>query len=63
MNGCDRIAGEIAGVEDPSDMGLPGWRLHPMKADRKGVQVSGNWRLVFEFDNEEAVGVDLVDYH
>ena len=53
-------------AKKPSDMGLPGWRLHPMKGDRKGqwaVQVSGNWRLVFEFDNEEAVGVDLVDYH
>jgi toxin HigB-1 len=47
-------------------MGPPGWRLHPLKGGRKGqwaVEVSGNWRLVFEFDNEEAVGVDLVDYH
>jgi len=25
--------------------------------------VSGNWRLVFEFDGNEAVNVDLVDYH
>jgi toxin HigB-1 len=53
-------------AKKPSDMGLPGWRLHPLKGDRKGqwaVEVSGNWRLVFEFDNEEAVGVDLVDYH
>jgi toxin HigB-1 len=53
-------------AKKPSDMGLPGWRLHPMKGDRQGqwaVEVSGNWRLVFEFDNEETVGVDLVDYH
>jgi plasmid maintenance system killer protein len=27
------------------------------------VKVSGNWRLVFEFDSENATDVDLVDYH
>jgi hypothetical protein len=25
--------------------------------------VSGNWRLVFEFVDEHATNVDLVDYH
>jgi proteic killer suppression protein len=25
--------------------------------------VSGNWRLVFEFEGEDATNVDLVDYH
>jgi plasmid maintenance system killer protein len=25
--------------------------------------VSGNWRLIFEFDGTDAVAVDLVDYH
>jgi proteic killer suppression protein len=27
------------------------------------VWVSGNWRIVFEFDGETATNVDLVDYH
>ena len=47
-------------------MSLPGFRLHPLKGVRKGqwaVAVSGNWRLVFEFDGENATNVDLVDYH
>ena len=47
-------------------MDLPGYRLHPLRGDRKGewaVSVSGNWRLVFEFESEDAIGVDLVDYH
>jgi toxin HigB-1 len=50
----------------PSGMALPGYRLHPLRGDRKGewaVSVSGNWRLVFEFEGEDAIGVDLVDYH
>jgi len=50
----------------PADMNVPGFRLHPLKGKRKGqwaVSVSGNWRLVFEFDGENATNVDLVDYH
>jgi proteic killer suppression protein len=28
-----------------------------------GVRVSGNWRLTFRFDGEDAVLVDYKDYH
>ena len=45
---------------------LPGTRLHPLRGDREGqwaVSVSGNWRLVFEFEGEDATNIDLVDYH
>jgi proteic killer suppression protein len=48
------------------DMDLPGFKLHPLKGDRKGtwaVTVSGNWRLTFTFSNGEASAVDLEDYH
>ena len=34
--------------------------------DRTGqwsVRVSGNWRVVFRFEDGEAVDVDLTDYH
>ena len=44
----------------------PGYRLHPLKGDMAGLwrtRVSGNWRVVFRFENNEAVDVDLVDYH
>ena len=44
----------------------PGFRLHPLKGDRAGqwsVRVSGNWRVVFRFEDGEAVDVDLIDYH
>ena len=45
---------------------LPGFHLHPLKGERDGqwaVSVSGNWRLVFEFDGEDVTNIDLVDYH
>lgn len=50
----------------PGGMYLPNYRLHPLKGDRKGqwaVWVSGNWRLTFTFDGEDASDVDLDDYH
>jgi len=50
----------------PGDMDLPGFRLHPLKGDWKGywaVAVSGNWRVVFRFEQGGVLDVDLVDYH
>ena len=47
-------------------MEAPEYRLHPLKGDRRGlwaVRVSGNWRIVFRFEDREAVDVDLIDYH
>ncbi len=50
----------------PEDMGLPGYRFHELKGERKGtyaVSVSANWRLTFRFDGCDANDVDLEDYH
>ena len=49
-----------------SDMNLPGYRLHRLKgdcADTWSVSVSGNWRVTFTFEGEDAFDVDLEDYH
>ena len=51
----------------PGDVAAqPGYRQHPLKGDMAGlwsISVSGNWRVVFRFEDSEAVDVDLVDYH
>jgi len=50
----------------PLEMNVTGWKLHPLKgglADHWAVTVSGNWRLTFTFDGEDAVLVDYQDYH
>ncbi|MCY4563072.1 MAG: type II toxin-antitoxin system RelE/ParE family toxin [Gammaproteobacteria bacterium] len=50
----------------PDSADAPGFQLHPLKGDRAGqwsVRVSGNWRVVFPFEDGEAVDVDLIDYH
>ena len=54
-------------AEEPSEVGLfPGWRLHRLKGDRKGlwsITITGNWRVIFRFDKGDAWDVDLIDYH
>lgn len=43
------------------DMDIPGWRLNPLKGDHAGlwsVNISGNWRIVFEFKDGHAYGVN-----
>jgi len=53
-------AGEV------QDMNQPAFRLHPLKAARKGVwavTVRANWRVTFRFERGDAYDVDLEDYH
>ena len=62
-----RILTVLDHAQRPGDVATrPGYRLHPLKGDMAGmwsVSVSGNWRVVFRFEDNEAVDVDLVDYH
>jgi proteic killer suppression protein len=50
----------------PNDMNVQGWHLHLLKGELKGhwsVRVSGNWRITFRFEGEDAILVDYLDYH
>ena len=61
-----RLLAVLNTAAGPQHMNQPGYRLHPLQGEREGqwaVWVSGNWRLVFEFEGEDVVEVDLVDYH
>ena len=65
----DRIALALADLDDagkPSDLDLPGYRIHPLKGDLKGhwsISNSGNWRMTFRLEDGDVYDVDLVDYH
>ena len=50
----------------PNDMNLPGYKLHKLTGTEGGtwsVWVSGNWRITFRFEGEDAILVDYRDYH
>lgn len=60
------ILARLDASREPRDMNLPGLRLHPMSGALAGfwsVSVSGNWRVIFRFDGQDACDVDYLDYH
>jgi len=61
------ILARLDAAATPADMDFPGLRLHPLKGDMAGfyaVDVSGNWRVIFRFDEDgNATDIDLIDYH
>ena len=62
----ERMLDRLDAAREAKDMDVPGFKFHALKGDRKGafaVSVSGNWRIVFEFDGRDAINVDLEDYH
>lgn len=64
-----RLRMRLAALETATcieDMDLPGFRLHLLKGDRKGlwaINVSKNWRIVFSFEGGNVFVVDYEDYH
>jgi proteic killer suppression protein len=48
------------------NLDAPGFELHRLTGDKQGfwaVKVSGNWRVIFRFENGDAYEVDYLDYH
>ncbi len=48
------------------DMRYPGSNLHQLRGDMSGfwsVRVSGNWRVIFCFEEGNAADVGYLDYH
>jgi toxin HigB-1 len=61
-----RILARLNEARTVQDMALPGYQLHPLKGNLAGlwsVSVSGNWRIVFRFEDGMAEDVELIDYH
>jgi proteic killer suppression protein len=61
----DRLA-FLNAATSVEDVDKPGYRLHELKGKLKGhwaINVSGNWRIVFRFENGDAYVVNCEDYH
>ena len=61
-----RILGALDMSSGPQDMDIAGYRFHQLSGQLRGyysVTVSGNWRVIFRFENEDAADVDYLDYH
>ena len=53
-----------SGLEDLKT--LPGNRFEALKGDRKGqysIRINDQYRICFKWEGEQAVAVEIVDYH
>lgn len=53
-------------ITEPRQMNAPGLRFHALSGNLKGrfaVTVSANWRITFGWSGEDAIDVELEDYH
>lgn len=69
---ADKLRKLLFALETADDLDqvsrFPGWKLHQLKGSLQGfwsLTVTGNWRLVFRYDEatNSASDIDLIDYH
>lgn len=62
----ERLLTVLDSASRPEDMDIVTFGFHRLTGDQAGrfaVTVSRNWRLTFGFDGQDAIDVDLEDYH
>ena len=50
----------------PEEMNVPGFDFHPLSGKRAGtfsVHINGPWCITFMWDEQDAIDVDLENYH
>ena len=60
------ILTRLHNAETIEEINLPGFKLHQLKGNLKGVwavTVQANWRVTFEFKDKNVYIVDYQDYH
>jgi proteic killer suppression protein len=64
-----KLANQLLALDSASvvqEMNVPGWRLRALQGRLVGhwsIQVNGNWRLTFRFEDKDVILVDYQDYH
>lgn len=57
---------QLANAIQPKDMNTPGNDFHSLIGDMQGyysIRVNANWRIIFQFEGEDAILVNYLDYH
>ncbi len=62
---CLQILDALDMAVMPDDMNVPGWNFHGLqgKPKRYTTHVNGPWCITFEFEDGDALRVDLEQYH
>lgn len=60
------IMSALDAADEPEQMNFPGSRFHSPKGDMGdyySVRLTGNYRVIFQFDGEGFILIDITDYH
>lgn len=60
------ILTRLDAAASPEQMNQLGYAFHALKGNLSGfysVKVSGNYRIIFRFEGNDAFDVDYIDYH
>ena len=62
---CLRLFDALDAATLPQEMNIPGFGFHGLEGNPKryAVSVSGNYRITFEWEGEDAIHVLYEDYH
>ena len=68
LDQADRIRMRLSRLDQalrPDEMNVPGFNFHRLhgKPVRYTIHINGPWCITFEWDGEDAVRVDLEQYH
>lgn len=56
----------LEAAEEPNDMNFPSSNFHSSKGELKGyysIKLTGNYRMIFKFEEDGFTLIDIVDYH
>jgi proteic killer suppression protein len=60
------VLSRLDAAAKPEAMDIPGLRFHALTGDlasRYAVTILRNWRITFGWDGDDAIDVDMEDYH
>lgn len=60
------ILTRLDAAKSVEELNVPGYDLHELKGDRKGiwsVKIDKNYRIIFRSETENTQDVDYIDYH
>ena len=66
LNRISLILSTLHAAQESEGVNVPTFRLHILKGELKGyfaVTVRANWRIIFRFEDGDALDVDFIDYH
>jgi len=60
------ILAALEAADEPEEMNFPGSRFHSLKGEMSGfysVRVTGNYRVIFQSEEDGFTLIDIMDYH